>query len=147
MPKLKKIKYCLDDFALAPLRAHDEDAGLDLRSPVDCTVPAHGSLVIDTGVHLGIPKGYAGVVQSKSGLNIKHDIIALGLIDAGYAGPVVIKLYNLGDNDYSFARGDKITQVVIQPISTPKPMQVELVNKLYKFKSKRGSDGFGSSGK
>ena len=60
------IKIVLDDGAFAPIRAHDTDAGLDLRTPICVTVPARGSVDIDTGIHIEIPRGYAGFLKSKS---------------------------------------------------------------------------------
>ena len=106
------MKVVLDRGAFAPERAHGTDAGLDLRSPKDITVPAHGSAVIDTGVHVEIPFSCAGFLKSKSGLNVKHGITSEGVIDTGYTGSIVAKLYNNSSKDYHVKRGDKITQVV-----------------------------------
>ena len=77
------MKIKLDAGAFMPLRAHETDAGLDLRSPFDCVVPARGSAVIDTGVHVQLPLGTAGMLKSKSGLNVKHGITSEGVIDVG----------------------------------------------------------------
>lgn len=63
-------------------------------------IPANGSAVIDTGVHIDIPKGYVGFLKSKSGLNVKHDLTSEGVIDAGYTGSICVKLYNHGKTDY-----------------------------------------------
>ena len=70
----------LDNGAFKPEFAHKTDAGADLRSPIETVVPAHGSVVIDTGVHVEIPEGYVGMLKSKSGLNVKHDLIGTGTI-------------------------------------------------------------------
>ena len=91
------MKIKLDAGAFMPLRAHETDAGLDLRSPFDCVVPARGSAVIDTGVHVQLPLGTAGMLKSKSGLNVKHGITSEGVIDVGYTGSIVAKLYNHSD--------------------------------------------------
>ena len=136
------LKVVLDEGAFMPVRAHKEDAGLDLFSREDKTVPARGSAVFDTGVHVGIPEGYVGFIKSKSGLNIKHGIVGEGVIDAGYTGAIVVKLYNHSDIDYNFSRGDKITQLVILPIACPAPVQVVALND-----TDRGEGGFGSTGK
>lgn len=69
-----EMKFTLDSGAFAPTRAHKTDAGLDLRSPICIEVPANGSAVIDTGVHVELPNGTVGFLKSKSGLNVKHDI-------------------------------------------------------------------------
>lgn len=137
-----RIKIVLDDGAFAPVRAHENDAGLDLRTPIRVTVPAGDSVVIDTGIHIEIPSGYAGFLKSKSGLNVNHGIVSEGVIDAGYTGSIRAKLYNLGDVAFDFRAGDKITQLVILPVLTPR---LELVNSLNE--TERGDNGFGSTGR
>lgn len=136
------MKIVLEDGAFAPLRAHNTDAGLDLRTPINVTVPAGGSVVIDTGIHIEIPKGFAGFLKSKSGLNVNHGIVSEGVIDAGYTGSIRAKLYNLSDVSFDFFAGDKITQLVILPVIIPK---LELVNSL--AETERGDGGFGSTGR
>ena len=75
------MKFTLDSGAFAPTRAHKTDAGLDLRSPICIEVPANGSSVIDTGVHVELPNGTVGFLKSKSGLNVNvMPIILLNLI-------------------------------------------------------------------
>lgn len=139
----QKMKITLDEGAFIPLRAHSTDAGLDLRTPIKVTISAGGSAVIDTGVHVALPKGTYGKLESKSGLNVKHDIVSLGgTIDEPYRGSIVAKLYNLGDKDYTFEQGDKIVQMVIMKYHAP---IVELVENL--DDTDRGDNGFGSSGR
>lgn len=133
----------LDAGAYPPVRAHTTDAGLDLRTPRAFIVPAHGSVCIDTGVHIALPRGCYGKLESKSGLNVKHGIVSLGgTIDEPYRGSIVAKLYNLTDKAYCFEAGDKIVQLVIQPYLAP---PVDIVDEL--DETDRGSDGFGSSGR
>lgn len=136
------MKIRLDFGAFMPVRAHDTDAGADLRSPVDALVPAGGSCVIDTGVHIQLPRGYVGMLKSKSGLNVMHGITSEGVIDEGYTGPIKVKLYNHSDDYHAIERGDKITQLVIIPCEY---VDFDLVDDL--DDSERGSDGFGSTGK
>lgn len=136
------MKIKLDKGAFVPTRAHDTDAGADLRSPIDTVVPARGSRVIDTGVHVQLPHGYVGMLKSKSGLHVKYDITSEGVIDEGYIGSIKVKLYNHGDEYHVIERGDKITQLVILPCEYAK---FDLVD--YLEDSERGSDGFGSTGK
>lgn len=142
MKKLKHINVELDVGAYLPDRAHDEDAGLDLRTPVKFSISPRGKAVIDTGVHVEIPKGFAGFLKSKSGLNVDKDITSDGTIDAGYTGSIVVKLYNNGDKEVFFEQRDKISQLVIQRVETP---HVRIVDKVKGFS--RGSKGFGSSGR
>lgn len=136
-----KMKIKLDEWAYMPLRGHETDAGLDLRTPFDITVPRRGWAIIDTGVHVEIPEGYGGFLESKSGLNVKHNLISHGTIDVGYTGSIVVKLYNLGRKKYKFKAGDKITQLVIKKILIP---ELELVDEL--TETERGNGGFGSTG-
>lgn len=136
------MNIILESGAFMPEFAHKTDAGADLRSPVVSVVPARGSIVIDTGVHVEIPEGYVGMLKSKSGLNVKHDLIGTGTIDSGYTGTIKVKLYNLGDTDYQILRGDKIIQMVILPCVYCEFTQVE------KFaETERGDGGFGSTGR
>lgn len=123
-------------------RAFWTDAGLDLRTPVDITVPPRGSAIIDTGVHVELPLGTVGMLKSKSGLNVKHGITSEGVIDVGYTGSIKVKLYNNSDTEYIFNKGDKISQLVIINILTPELEKVD-----YLRETERGENGFGSSGK
>ena len=124
----------LDKQALMPVRAHDTDAGLDLLSPVETVIPAHGAVTVDTGVHIELPPNTAGFLKSKSGLNVKHGITS--------AGSIAVKLYNHSGMDYTVRRGDKISQLVVVKIDTP---ELVLVDKL--ADTERGNGGFGSTGK
>lgn len=138
----RTINVKLDDGAIEPTRAHEYDAGLDLYAREDFTVPAHSSAIHDTGVHIEIPEGYAGILESKSGLNVKHNIVGTGTIDCGYTGSIVVKLYNHGKFDYAFKRGEKIIQLVLKRIATPSVKVVESFEQ-----TERGDGGFGSTGK
>lgn len=137
------MKIVLDDGAFAPVRAHDTDAGIDLRTPREVTVPARGSAYIDTGIHMAIPKGYVGFLKSKSGLNVKHGIVSEGVIDAGYTGSIRVKLYNHSATAYTFKAGDKITQIVVLPFFT----DFELILASGLENTERGDGGFGSTGR
>lgn len=137
-----QMKIKLDPGAFMPERAHENDAGYDLRSPVTGRLYAGEAVVIDTGVHVEIPAGYVGMLKSKSGLNVVHDIVGEGVIDSGYTGSIRVKLYNHGAESYVIEEGDKISQLVILPIITP---ELELVAHL--DETERGSNGFGSTGR
>ena len=132
----------LDPGAFMPTRAYPTDAGLDLYAKEDAIVDAKDSCTFDTGVHIEIPEGYVGLLKSKSGLNVKHGITSEGVIDAGYTGSIVVKLYNNSGYEYRVKAGDKISQLVILPIITP---EIEVVDSL--GKTARGSKGFGSTGR
>lgn len=136
------MKIKLDNGAKAPTRAHELDAGYDLYARCFECVPAGGSALFDTGVHMEIPKGYVGFLKSKSGLNVKSGLLGEGVIDAGYTGSIVVKLYNHDTVDHYFYPGDKISQIVLLPIFTP---DLEIVDEL--TETERGENGFGSTGK
>ena len=136
------MRIVLDNDAYMPLRAHKDDAGLDLRTPVDFTVEPGKSAIINTGVHIDIPHGYVGMLKSKSGLNVKKGIVGEGVVDAGYTGSIIVKLYNNGELPVTFFAGDKIIQLVIIPVVID---EIEIVQALEC--TKRGSNGFGSSGR
>lgn len=138
------MRIYLENGAFEPTRAYDNDAGLDIRARKDATVPANGSAIFRTGVHVKLPEGHAGVLISKSGLNVKHDITSTGLIDEGYSGEIVVKLFNHSrGNDYKVKAGDKISQLVIVPVRYE---PVEIVSEIW-HDTGRGSNGFGSSGR
>lgn len=137
------MKLILDTGAFMPVRGHADDAGLDLRTPYDFTLAPHSSETINTGVHFDIAPGLVGILKSKSGLNVKHNITCTGVIDAGYTGAVRAKLYNHGSTPVSFKAGDKITQIVFLPVYIPERL---IVVKEFE-ETARGSGGFGSTGR
>lgn len=136
------MKIKLESWAYMPTRGHATDAGLDLHTPHAFSIPAGGSAVIDTGVHIEIYPGLVGMLKSKSGLNVKKGIVSEGVIDAGYTGSIVAKLYNNSEEAVYFNAGDKITQLVILPVYIPHELCV-----VDEFdKTERGDCGFGSTG-
>lgn len=136
------MKITLDKGAHMPERAHDTDAGIDLKALEGGVIPQHDSCVFRTGVHIELPHGYAGLLVSKSGLNVKHDITSTGLIDEGYTGEILVKLYNHSDSYFVVNEGDKITQLVIIPVAYERLEVVEDLDD-----SERGDGGFGSTGR
>ena len=137
------IKIAIDDYGFAPVREHPQDAGLDLKTPIGFVLEPNTSVVINTKVHIQLPPGLAGILVSKSGLNVKHNITSTGLIDSGYTGAIHVKLYNHGKEAYEFHAGDKISQLVITEVYTP---ELQLV-KLADLEGERGTAGFGSTGR
>jgi dUTP pyrophosphatase len=130
--------------ARLPLRVHPGDAGADLFSVEEVTIPAGERRDVGTGIALAIPSGYAGFVQPRSGLAFKHGIMVVnspGLIDAGYRGEVRISLYNSGNEPFVVGVGERIAQLVVQRVEDPTfTAAVELSETV------RGDGGFGSSG-
>lgn len=137
------VKVALDDGAIMPTYAHPGwDAGMDLYVREDAMVYRWGRRDFDTGVHIQIPKGYAGIVTGKSGIDHKHGITCHGLVDAGYTGSVRVNLYNSSELDYPVKAGDKIAQLVIVPVLTPELVLVDEIDG-----GERGDAGFGSTGR
>lgn len=138
---MQKIKVMLDEGAKMPTFAHEADAGYDLYSREDKVIFPQSSYTFETGVHMAIEPGYAGVLISKSGLNKNLNVQSTGLVDADYIGSIGVTLYNHGSNMVHIKKGQKISQIVFLPIKKPK---LELVDSLEA--TERGDGGFGSSG-
>lgn len=136
------LKVKLDPGAYEPVREHLTDAGLDIKAKYPGIVRAGDSAVFKTGVHVQLPSWHCGLLVSKSGLNVNRDITSTGLIDEGYGGEIIIKLYNHGKEDYHVRAGDKISQLVVLPCEY---VPVVIVDDI---ESKgRGKNGFGSTGR
>jgi dUTP pyrophosphatase len=131
--------------AKLPERAHPGDAGADLFSVEEVTIPAGERRDVGTGLALAIPWGYAGFVQPRSGLAFKHGIMVVnspGLIDAGYRGEVRVSLYNSGKDPFVVRVGERIAQLVVQRVE-----DAEFVATVDLPETVRGEGGFGSSGR
>jgi dUTP pyrophosphatase len=141
-----KVEYQrLRGTAWAPARAHDHDAGWDLRASEAATIRPGERASVGTGIAVAIPEGCAGLVLPRSGLAARHGIAltnAPGLIDAGYRGEVRILLLNTDRSEpFDVAAGDRIAQLVI--VDLP---DVEFTEADALTETTRGAGGFGSSG-
>lgn len=129
-----------------PSYAHPGDAGADLTAAEAVTLKAGGGRArIRTGIRIAIPDGYAGFVLPRSGLAAKHGITCLntpGLVDSGYRGELMVVLINTDPSaDYDVAVGDRIAQLVIQPVEQAVFVPVDELDDHV-----RGEGGFGSTG-
>jgi dUTP pyrophosphatase len=136
----------LDPELPLPSYAHAGDAGADLYAREKTTIDAGGGRgVVRTGIAIAIPDGYAGFVLPRSGLALRHGVTCLntpGLIDAGYRDEVRVILVNTDPHEpYTVERGDRIAQLVVQPVETTQFVPVDDLGS-----SERGLRGFGSSG-
>ena len=137
----------LDPDLPLPSYAKPGDAGADLvaRSGVKLA-PGGGRALVPTGIALAIPEGYAGFVQPRSGLALRHGVTCLntpGLIDSGYRDELRVLLVNTDPEEaYEVARGDRIAQLVIQRVE-----HVEFTVSGELPVSERGTGGFGHSGR
>ena len=137
--KIKKLK----GDAKLPSYAHPGDAGMDIYSCEERTLLPQEQALISTGIAMEIPDGYVGLVWDKSGLSTKHGLKTLaGVIDAGYRGEISIALANVGSGPYTFKKGEKIAQMLIQKVEHPQFQEVDELSE-----SSRGTGGFGSTGK
>lgn len=137
----------LDPDVPVPARAHEHDAGYDLHAAEDAVLePGGGRCAVATGVAVAIPPGYAGFVQPRSGLALRHGVTCLntpGLIDAGYRDEIKVILVNLDPTEkYEVHRGDRIAQLVIQRVEDVEWREVDELPD-----SVRGTGGFGSTGR
>jgi len=132
--------------AKVPTRAHAGDAGLDLYACESAHLGPGERWSVGTGVAVEIPEGHAGFVLPRSGLARDHGIAlvnAPGLIDAGYRGEVRVLLLNTDPAEvFRLQPGQRIAQLVVAPIATAEPVEVEALGE-----SARGDGGFGSSGR
>jgi len=121
----------------------DGNAGLDIQSNENVIIPAHGSLIVSTGLHLTLPKDTVGLLWSRSGLSAKHKIeVGAGCIDECYTGEIKVVLFNHSIDCYHVDKGDRIAQLLIMPIYQPILQHVDDLKE-----TSRGGNGFGSSGK
>ena len=137
-----KLKVKLDPGAKMPTRAHEYDGGLDLYAARSARIWPHDRKAIDTGTHIVIPRGYVGLLTSKSGLMKNDGLTCRGTIDADYTGSIQAVMFNHTDGYIEIEKGQKVTQLVIVPIITP---ELELVDELEE--TDRGDGGFGSTGR
>lgn len=135
------MKIVLDDGAFMPIRAHEDDAGLDMMTPVDVTIKAREYVRVPLGVHCQIPKGHYGKLESRSGMMCRGITTMGGVIDSNYTGEISVVLENHNDTDVHIYRGDRVTQLVVVPMLAvyPEP-SIRLDD------TDRGDNGFGSTG-
>jgi dUTP pyrophosphatase len=129
--------------AQVPSYAHIGDAGADVYAVAEVTLKPQDRAAIPTGLAVEIPIGYELQVRPKSGLALKHGITVLnspGTVDAGYRGEIQVIVINLGTEVYTFAKGQKIAQLVLKPVIQAQYIEAELGT------SDRGIGGFGSTG-
>lgn len=129
-----------------PDYARPGDAGADLLARESVALARGGGrALVGTGIALAIPVGYAGFVQPRSGLALKHGVTCLntpGLIDSGYRDELRVLLVNTDpDDDFVVQRGDRIAQLVIQRVEHVAFAPVETL-----APSARGTGGFGHTG-
>ena len=129
-----------------PRYAHDGDSGMDLRANLDhpISLEPNKRVLVPTGIHMQIPRGYEGQVRGRSGLALKNGVTVLqgvGTIDAGFIGDIGVVLINHGEETFQIKNGDKIAQLVICPIKNVIIAEVDNLDN-----TARGQKGYGSTG-
>jgi dUTP pyrophosphatase len=137
----------LDPELPLPEYAKPGDAGVDLRATEAVTLlPGGGRALVPTGVAVAIPRGFAGFIQPRSGLALKHGVTCLntpGLIDADYRGELKVLLVNTDPAEpFLIQRGERIAQLVIQAVEHVAFVEVEQLDE-----TERGEGGFGHTGR
>lgn len=137
-----KVKKLHPD-AIVPKIAHLGDAGCDLFAVEEVTLKPGERGQVPTGLALAIPDGYVGLIWDKSGLSHKGGIKTLGgVVDSGYRGEILVGVINLSEESYTFEKGHKVAQMLIQKVESPTFEEVEELSD-----TSRGEGGFGSTGK
>ena len=138
---LVKIKKLCNN-ARMPVRGTEGSAGYDLAAAQIAVVPAHGKMLVKTGLSMSLPAGCYGRIAPRSGLALKKFIdVGAGVIDADYRGEVGVILFNFGDTDFEVKMGDKIAQLIFEKIKTPVVIEVDCLEE-----TERGEKGYGSTG-
>lgn len=130
-------------YVVPPCRAHESDAGIDLRAVESLAIPPRHCKMVDLGVAVAVPYGYVGLLLVRSSIGSKRSLLCTGgagVIDAGYRGRVKLPLVNCGRSTQLVERGERVAQLVVVPCL----LGFELVDEL--DATERGVGGFGSTG-
>lgn len=123
--------------AKIPTRKNPDDAGFDLYSIEEVNIAPHNYHIIGTGISVDIPTSYVGLVLPKSRNNF---LLGGGVVDSGYQGEVLIKVFNILSEYLKISSGQAVAQLLVVPIETPTAIEVSIQD-LYKEKSPRGETG------
>lgn len=128
--------------ATLPTYAHPGDAGMDVYSNEEVTLQPRERKAVSTGISMAVPEGYVALVWEKSGRALKEGLSTMaGVVDAGYRGEVMIVVLNVSETPIQISRGQKLAQILIQPVVSGMIREVESLED-----SSRGTGGFGSTG-
>lgn len=132
---------CAED--MKPTRAHEHDAGADLRASEGVFIGSGRFAKVSTGVRVSIPQGCVGLLAARSSLCWRGLLMAngVGIIDAGFTGEIKVPLFNAGNTPSNVLAGERIAQLVILPCELPTFRRVDELEE-----TERGEGGFGSTG-
>jgi len=141
--RVLRVKKLREDAKL-PAYANHRDAGLDLFSCEDVTIPPGSSQLVPTGIAVELPPGTEGQIRPRSGLALDKMLTVLnspGTIDEGFRGEIGVVLLNLGKEPARLDAGTRIAQMVVSPVLRVDVREVEALSE-----TPRGENGFGSTG-
>lgn len=146
MKEKVKIKK-LSENAVIPTYGSEYSAGADLYACLESevTIGAGETYLVKTGIAMEIPTGYAGLIYARSGLATKRGLAPAnktGIVDSDYRGEIMVALYNHSKEEQSIAPGERVAQLVITPFLTADFIEEDELSD-----TKRGSGGFGSTGR
>lgn len=132
------IKFAkLDEDAKAPTRNHLNDAGIDFYALGSYEIHPHSVKIVRTGITMEWPLGFMGLAKPKGANNY---LIGAGVVDAGYQGEMLFKVFNILDDAIIIYHGDAVAQVVILPVVTATPVEYD-TEEIHKIKTDRGDSG------
>jgi len=123
--------------AIIPTRKHADDAGIDLYASQNIAIPALSYTIVSTGITVEIQHGFVGLIKPKGRNN---HILGAGVVDAGYQGEILVKVFNPIDQVLQIKMGDAIGQLLVLPILTPSVMEVD-ISEIHQSDSQRGGTG------
>lgn len=138
-----KVKLLHPDAKL-PSYAKEGDSGMDISAIQDCTVAPGSTILVKTGLAMGIPKGYEIQVRPRSGVSLKTMLRVSnspGTVDHGFTGEICVIITNFGSTEVLIEKGYRIAQIVLAKVAKA---ELEVVDDLEY--TERGQNGFGSSG-
>ena len=144
--KLLRLRPVADSDIPLPCYMTPKSAGMDLAIAIeqDLTLKKGEISLMPTGIAIALPDGYEAQIRPRSGLAVKHGIGLInspGTIDADYRGEIMIPVINLGRQDYTFHRGDRIAQMLIKRAFQAEIKLVEALDT-----TERNTGGFGHTG-
>lgn len=137
-----KIKL-LKDTAVLPIYQSLGASGFDLTAAETLEIPPNSTGLVSTGLAMELPEGYEIQIRPRSGLSLKTPLkVLLGTLDSDYRGPIGVIVYNTSNTPQKVLQGTRIAQGVLQAVPQADFVLADDLND-----TKRGSGGFGSTGK
>ena len=145
--KFLRLRPDLDSDIPLPRYMTPQSAGMDIHAAIteELMLEKGDIAMLPTGFSMALPAGYEAQIRPRSGLAVKHGIGLInspGTIDADYRGEVMIAVINLGPHPYTFHRGDRVAQMVINRVHQAELQEVEILDE-----TQRNAGGFGHTGK